>query len=81
MVRLRALDRDNWECVQCGKKGRLQVDHIVSLNDGGALYDLSHLQSLCFTDHIAKTRLENTPERPEVTAWRHLLAAKQAQGV
>ena len=41
LVRLRALDRDGWHCVQCGKYGRLEVDHIIPLDrPGSKLYAL-----------------------------------------
>ena len=75
MVRLRALDRDGWRCVKCGKVGHLQVDHIIPLDKpGSSMYALDNLQSLCIKDHIAKTRGENGPVSPEHEAWRDLLA-------
>ena len=78
LVRLRALDRDSWKCRTCGRAGRLEVDHVTPLDDGGELYALSNLQSLCRRCHIEKTRGENTPESPERTAWRDLLADRLA---
>ena len=58
VVRRRALDRDGWRCVQCGKAGRLEVDHILRVEDGGAPYDLANLQTLCRGCHVAKTNAE-----------------------
>ena len=78
VVRLKALDRDNWQCVKCGKLAR-EVDHIIPLDRPGAdMYALGGLQSLCKKCHISKTRLENTTHRPEVAAWRTLLADRLA---
>ena len=57
-VRLKVMDRDGWRCQTCGHVGR-ECDHITPLSKGGAEYDLSNLQCLCRTCHIAKTRLEN----------------------
>ena len=52
-----ALDRDGWHCVQCGKYGRLEVDYIQPLEDGGELYDASNLQTLCRVGRIQHCRL------------------------
>ena len=79
-VRLLVLDRDGWACVQCGKAGRLEVDHRVPLEDGGALYDPGNLQSLCRGCHIDKTSGENQvkPTPLEVKAWQAYLVAQIA---
>ena len=79
-VRLKALDRDGWKCVCCGKSGRLEVDHIVSLNDGGPMYTLSNLQTLARGCHILKTRRENKrkPETPNVKAWQAFVSERLA---
>lgn len=70
VVRRAALDRDGWRCRACGKAGRLQVDHILRLEDGGEPYDLDNLQSLCIGCHRDKTALENSaPKSPEQLAW------------
>ena len=69
------LDRDAWACVQSGKAGRLEVDHRVPLEDGGALYDPGNLQSLCRGCHIDKTSGENLVKEPslEQQAWRQYM--------
>lgn len=36
------------------------VDHIVEIEDGGAIYDLDNLQSLCKTHHNIKTGKEKS---------------------
>ena len=70
-VRLKVFDRDGWACVKCGKAGRLEADHVTSLEDGGALYDLGNLQSLCRGCHFEKTRGERRGREtdPEVQKW------------
>ena len=75
-VRLVVLDRDGWSCVKCGKPSR-EVDHIKSLENGGAVYELGNLQTLCRGCHISKTRGERTVHEtpPEVLAWRRYLAS------
>ena len=73
-LRKKALDRDGWRCVKCGRAGMLQVDHIKPMETGGAPWDLDNLQSLCRGCHIDKTAGENaTPEPADVREWRELL--------
>ena len=71
-IRALILDRDNWQCVKDGRKGRLEVDHIVSLAHGGALYDESNLQTLCRECHFFKTEQERKQdtESEESREWR-----------
>ena len=75
-VRRRVLDRDGWRCRSCGLAGRLEVDHITPLEDGGESYALLNLQALCRRCHISKTGRENRARRPvapEVQRWRDLV--------
>ena len=74
-VRLKALDRDNWQCVTCGRKGRLEVDHIKPLESGGEPYDLANCQTLCRPCHFDKTRSERPAkiDTPEQLAWREFM--------
>jgi len=58
-LRLRAIRRDGYRCVQCGRAGRLEVDHIKPLGKDGSPYDLDNLQSLCRNCHHSKTSEEN----------------------
>ena len=71
------LDRDAWTCTACGKAGRLEVDHIKPLENGGAVYGLGNLQALCRSCHISKTRGERTGRgpSPEVEEWKRYLKA------
>ena len=58
-VRLAVLERDGWRCRKCGRAaGRLEVDHIVPLNKGGAAYELANLQALCRGDHFRKSAID-----------------------
>ena len=75
-LRLQALRRDGFRCVQCGARGRLEVDHILPVRDRPELaWDLENLQVLCPADHSSKTRREvgHAPLPPERQAWRDLL--------
>ena len=76
LIRVEILNRDNWRCVQCAKRGRLEVDHIKSMNTGGAVYELSNLQTLCRACHFEKTAKENKldAEGPEQAEWRAYVA-------
>lgn len=62
-VRQAVLNRDGWRCRECGRAGRLEVDHVVPLDKGGDPWAESNLQCLCRACHIEKTRTENRRER------------------
>jgi 5-methylcytosine-specific restriction endonuclease McrA len=78
-VRYLAKKRDQWRCVKCDFRGRLEVDHIKRVKDAPELaFELSNLQSLCRRCHSAKTRIECglAPELdPSRRAWRDLVRA------
>ena len=59
-ARKAALIRDGYRCRNCGKAGRLEVDHIVPLEKKGAAYDLANLRTLCRSCHI-KITYESRP--------------------
>ena len=75
-VRLLVLDRDGWVCRRCGKLAQ-EVDHILSLNLGGEIYDPLNCQALCKKCHLNKTRRENQikPTPAEVQEWRRFVNA------
>ena len=74
ILRRRILDRDGWRCVQCGKAGRLEVDHIKPIRDGGDWWDPANLQLLCRPDHFSKSAGENAKPVPaDVAEWQTLL--------
>jgi 5-methylcytosine-specific restriction endonuclease McrA len=75
-VRFRVLRRDGWRCVQCGARGRVEVDHIKPVRERPDLaFDESNLQTLCKTHHSLKTRAElgMGEPNPEREKWRDLL--------
>lgn len=78
VVRKRAKDRDGWKCVQCGARGRLEVDHIQPVRTHPDLaYELTNLQTLCTPCHSRKTRIEvgMGKPNPERDKWLDLLKA------
>ena len=74
-VRRLALDAAGWRCTQCGRAGRLEVHHVVPLDDGGAAYDLDNLVVLCRGCHIAAHR---RPLTEAEQAWADAVAAFDA---
>ena len=42
-------------CRVCGSTDGVQVDHIIEVTDGGALYDDENCQTLCQAHHREKT--------------------------
>ncbi|MCI5110403.1 MAG: HNH endonuclease [Marivita sp.] len=79
-LRMQALERDDWRCVQCGTRKGLECDHIEPVKTHPQLaYVLSNLQILCGACHARKTRIEVghkalTPKRQQ---WRDLLRDMQ----
>ena len=74
-VRRFVFERDGWRCVECGKAGRPECDHISPMQrePGQDPYDPNGLQTLCRGCHIEKTRAENRrPLTPAELAWREL---------
>lgn len=79
-LRLQALERDGWRCVQCGERRGLEVDHIQPVRDRPDLsFTLTNLQCLCGRCHARKTRTEVGLDAlpPERQAWRNLLREMQ----
>lgn len=50
-------ERDDYVCQTCGQWGN-EVDHIVPIRHGGAMWDAANLQVLCSPCHVRKTRRE-----------------------
>jgi len=73
-VRWEVLKRDGYRCRQCGKAGRLEVHHVVHLEDGGAPYALDNLETRCRPCHFQEHRQRQARQlTPEQLAWASLL--------
>jgi 5-methylcytosine-specific restriction endonuclease McrA len=66
-LRLLALRRDGFRCVQCGARGRLEVDHVLPERTHPELrWVLDNLQALCPSCHSRKTHREiGRPQKSE----------------
>lgn len=76
-TRRAVFERDGYRCVRCGRRGRLECDHVIPLQDepGQDPFDIARLQTLCRTCHVEKTRAENRrPRTPEEQAWEAFVA-------
>lgn len=69
LLRLRIIERDGHRCTKCGRAGRLEVDHIRPVADGGEAYDESNLRTLCRSCHIERHAVYSGPE---FRAWREV---------
>ena len=69
-TRRRLFDRDGWRCQKCGRPGRLEAHHLQPLEDGGAVFALQNLLTLCRGCHIA---LHRPPEIPGQAEWRTMV--------
>lgn len=75
-LRQQALKRDEWKCVECNARQRLEIDHIEPVRHRPDLaYELSNLQTLCVRCHSRKTRIEIglAPLNPKREAWKTLV--------
>lgn len=54
-------------CIECKENGLIEqvdvVDHIVPIQNGGAVFDWDNLQSLCNSCHNSKTAKENASKK------------------
>lgn len=74
-VRKQALERAGYRSEKSGLRGKLEVDHIVPIDRGGAVYDMDNVQVLTRTEHIDKTAAENRREpSPEEKEWADYLS-------
>lgn len=64
-VRFTVLRRDHFRCRYCGDPGSgekvLQVDHIISLDDGGAMMDLANIITTCRACNLGKGKRSLDP--------------------
>lgn len=61
-----ALRRANGRCERCGRRARLQVDHVIPVAQGGS-HALANLQALCSgpgSCHAHKTAVESHDREP-----------------
>ena len=78
-LRLLALRRDDWRCVECGSRQAARSIIVCLCEIAPDLaFDLNNLQTLCAPCHSRKTRLEcGHPELPPAQrAWRDLSQLK-----
>lgn len=81
-LRVEVLRRDGWKCVQCGARGRLEVDHVQPVRDypEGA-FEPGNLQCLCPACHTRKTRLESghPPLSEDRQRWREAVSEMETE--
>ena len=71
LFRRAVLERDGYQCVRCGKRSRLEADHIVSLAEGGQHHP-DNGQTLCRKCHMdkdARARREHVAGQSEWEAF------------
>ena len=82
-LRFEALRRAGFKCQSCGARGRLEVDHVRSVQVAPELaFDLKNLQVLCPSCHTRKTYAEITgkPPNEKRMAWRNAVQRLERSG-
>jgi len=51
IIRLAVIVRARFRCQACGRRGRLDVDHLIKRSQGGSDFDLDRLVALCRPCH------------------------------
>ena len=63
-------------CEHCASRGVYklveEVDHIIEIEDGGEMWDINNLQSLCKPCHIVKTNKASAERAREVDNFGYL---------
>lgn len=76
-LRAYVFQRDNFACVMCGRRGRLECDHVRPRAAGGSDHP-DNLQTLCVPCHIAKTKADKGHPDPEsVQEWDRYVNASR----
>jgi len=79
VLRMAILERDGWQCRECGIGGRLEVDHVVPVRTAPErAFDPANCQALCRRCHSSKTRAEvgwaPVHSSPAHDAWKEAVA-------
>lgn len=77
VLRMQILERDGFRCKECGKRGRLEVDHIKPVRTHPQLsFEPGNLQALCPGCHTQKTRIEcGHPPPRNCQQWQEAVEA------
>ena len=85
-----AFERDEYKCQGCGFQcisfeessgkndpRRASLDHVVPVGDGGAIYDIGNMQTLCSACHKKKTKKENEEREDPNAAFISCVLCKE----
>ena len=64
------LKRDGFRCRLCHHAGRMEVDHVKPIADGGEWFDPGNLRAICRTCHIQRRRDEAATTRANASPAR-----------
>lgn len=68
-LRRDVFERDGFRCQHCGGAGRLEAHHIIPTSEGGAIWDIDNLETVCRDCHL----LEHHPSKKDRIDWKRYL--------
>lgn len=78
-IRKDVFERDDWKCVNCGSRHRIECDHIIPRDRDGES-DWDNLQTLCRKCHMLKTAEETgNRQHPGMSYWADYVHSSPAR--
>lgn len=62
-------------CEECGRKPTHTIDHVVPINQGGAVFDFDKLRSLCKDCNLRKTGSDGYNVQTICVTYEHIMYA------
>lgn len=81
-VRHAVLERDGWQCTECGERRRLEVHHVKPVRTHPQLgFEPGNCKVLCRSCHTKITRIEcgHPPPDPKRQKWQRAVSELEAK--
>ena len=75
-LRQKMLDAAGYRCRICHRPGKMELDHIIPIRQGGRWWSKRNLQIICKNCHFTKSCRENRTNCVEREAWEAIVATE-----